>query len=336
VTHFLEQNPDISDEFDYLKSPVPELNLNVFKNKGKIKKSFSELPESQFELLCASFYEGDLNAESEAELRQILETNHERRKIFGLFGRVKLAPSSVVYKNKQHLKRITPLGRVIRLSLIGLSSAAAIALFLAISYITLRNISDNPGNTARDFPVYPDLKEKYFEIPSGIAIRKDYSVKPILIKRILPDQNYTAVLSAPDTTTALDGKVATEDLKVSPIPVGMISLKADADVHKNEISSLLPSYPVVIMQTEDVYMSNVERFVAKVFREKILREKPTKETPLKGYEIAEAGVAGLNKLLGWEMALNEKNDENGDLKSVYFSSKILKFNAPVKKIEEEQ
>jgi len=33
------------------------------------------------------------------------------------------------------------------------------------------------------------------------------------------------------------------------------------------------------------------------------------------------------------MALDEKNDENGELKSVYFSSKILKFKAPVKKSE---
>jgi len=55
--------------------------------------------------------------------------------------------------------------------------------------------------------------------------------------------------------------------------------------------------------------------------------------PLKVYEIAEAGVTGLNRLFGWGMSLDEKNDNKGDLKSVYFSSKILKFNAPVKKSE---
>ena len=55
--------------------------------------------------------------------------------------------------------------------------------------------------------------------------------------------------------------------------------------------------------------------------------------PLKGYEIAKAGVTGLNKLMGWEMALNERKDVEGNLKSVYFSSKLLKFNAPVKKSE---
>jgi len=33
------------------------------------------------------------------------------------------------------------------------------------------------------------------------------------------------------------------------------------------------------------------------------------------------------------MALDEKKNESGELSSVYFSSKILKFNAPVKKSE---
>lgn len=33
------------------------------------------------------------------------------------------------------------------------------------------------------------------------------------------------------------------------------------------------------------------------------------------------------------MALQKTNDENGELKSLRFSSRILKFNAPVKKAE---
>ena len=79
--------------------------------------------------------------------------------------------------------------------------------------------------------------------------------------------------------------------------------------------------------------SNIGKFIARTFRDKILREKKVNDTPLKPYEIAEAGITGLNKLLGWEMALNEKTDVDGNVKSIYFSSKMLKFNAPVKKSE---
>jgi hypothetical protein len=89
----------------------------------------------------------------------------------------------------------------------------------------------------------------------------------------------------------------------------------------------------ILVPEEDDGRPRFGRLLAKAFRQKILKENTTKDSPLKAYEIAEAGVSGLNKLLGWEMALDERNDENGKLKSVYFSSKILKFNAPIKNSE---
>jgi hypothetical protein len=84
---------------------------------------------------------------------------------------------------------------------------------------------------------------------------------------------------------------------------------------------------------EEEERTKIGRFIAKTIREKFLREKTPADNPLKGYEIAKVGVAGLNKLMGWEMALDERKDPEGNLKSVYFSSKLLKFNAPVKKTE---
>jgi hypothetical protein len=98
-------------------------------------------------------------------------------------------------------------------------------------------------------------------------------------------------------------------------------------------NTLIASSSIIPVPEYDDGRSRFGKFIAKTFREKILKEKSPKDSPLKVYEIAEAGVTGLNKLLGWEMALDERKDANGELKSVYFSSKILKFNAPVKKTE---
>ncbi len=81
----------------------------------------------------------------------------------------------------------------------------------------------------------------------------------------------------------------------------------------------------------DSERSRLRRFIASTFRERILKDKEYNDTPLQPYEIAEAGIDGLNKLLGWEMALVRTSDEEGELKSFYFSSGVLKFNAPVKK-----
>ena len=69
---------------------------------------------------------------------------------------------------------------------------------------------------------------------------------------------------------------------------------------------------------------------------KILREDTGSDAPVKPYEIASAGINGLNKLFGLEMALVRVNDEQGEMKSLYFSSTLLKVNAPVKKDEATQ
>ena len=98
-------------------------------------------------------------------------------------------------------------------------------------------------------------------------------------------------------------------------------------------NELALSYIYVRDEEPENERSKIGKYLAKTFREKMLKEKTPPDSPLKAYEIAEAGVTGINKLFGWEMALDRKSDENGDLKSVYFSSRIIKFNAPVKKSE---
>jgi len=52
---------------------------------------------------------------------------------------------------------------------------------------------------------------------------------------------------------------------------------------------------------------------------------------VESFEIAQAGITGLNKLFGWEIALNKNTDTNGEIRSYNYSSRLLKFNAPVKK-----
>jgi len=77
--------------------------------------------------------------------------------------------------------------------------------------------------------------------------------------------------------------------------------------------------------------SNVDRFLARIFHEKIMKDTIMPVRPVERYDLAHAGINGLNKLLGWEMALGKNLDGNGEVRSYYFSSKLLKFKAPAKK-----
>ncbi len=89
----------------------------------------------------------------------------------------------------------------------------------------------------------------------------------------------------------------------------------------------------LIYQLQVMKINMPEDLFQRLSGKRSLKKKHPPDTPLKGYEIAEAGVSGLNKLLGWQMALDMKKDENGQPKSVSFSSGILKIQAPVKKRE---
>jgi len=127
----------------------------------------------------------------------------------------------------------------------------------------------------------------------------------------------------------LSRKIHTKKTTVNKVPV-----YKQVDLRKGIASNKLiaSNLKIKIPDAEDE-RGKAGKFISKTFREKLLKEKTPPDTPLKGFEIAEAGVAGLNKLFGWQMALDMKNDDNGQPKSVYFSSKILKVNAPVKKRE---
>jgi hypothetical protein len=97
-------------------------------------------------------------------------------------------------------------------------------------------------------------------------------------------------------------------------------------------NNLIPFEPGYLPLFEDE-RSNVDRFIARLFHEKIMKDTISGYRPVRTYDIAVAGITGLNKLFGWEMAFNKNTDETGEIKSYYFSSKLIKINAPVKKPE---
>ena len=57
------------------------------------------------------------------------------------------------------------------------------------------------------------------------------------------------------------------------------------------------------------------------------------EAPVYAVDLAEAGVMGINRLIGTEMVFKKNTNEEGELVSVYFSSRALKVNAPVNRDE---
>jgi hypothetical protein len=249
---------------------------------------------------------------------------------------MRLSPVSLSYKHKKRLNRRTFAGNVIRLSLVGLSAAAIISLVFITSVSKPGPQQVRFEKTAQTTVVDSTIQKPALEkAPKVIKTEKKIISSKKQIRNILALSPKTvSSMSEPNQNLPVQNDPLLGSTDLPRILINKISVSPDIDLNLETVPNTLIALNYIVPVPEyDDGRSRLSKFIAKTFREKILKVKSAKDSPLKVYEIAEAGVSGLDKLLGWEMALDERKDVNGELKSVYFSSKILKFNAPVKKSE---
>lgn len=321
---FLDENPDIKEESDFFAMAHLSVGKIFFTGKEELKKNASELTAGQVEFLSVAYLENDLNKNQEADLNQCLGQNAESKKIFDSIQKIKLVPSRNEYAGKKSLLKETPATRVLRISVTVLSAAATIAL-LILTYTSGPSLLRR-NNTVAEQIVVPETRQA-----EPLIVRTKVIHTPAVIKQITKPMKATQVTEAiseelKNSSVLLFEKVP--EYRVTKLP----AIAYNPNPLENE-SSLVASN--ILFFEEPIYddRNALTRFFVRNFREKILRNDTSGDDPIKPMEIAEAGVEGLNKLLGWEMSLVAVNDEEGELKSVYFESRMLKFNAPVKKAE---
>ncbi len=321
---FLEQNPDLRSEFtDFCMIGLKPVNSS-FNRKDNLKKSVEEISQNQFEILCAASLENDLDPDHEAELVEMVSANPERYKTLRIFRKLRLKAPEVQFSAKGRLYRSTPSRKVIRLVLAGLSAAALITFF----FLQGRLWQQDPGEiraiiASENSVANPQVFSSDNESKKSKAVAADITSS----KTAEVAETKTAVNSENKDTSVQPRKdIDNVPEKITYSIEPAISFDKPSD---NTLIAMVtlskPDFP-----ENDEHRSNIGRFIAGKFRSNILRETTPSDAPLKGYEIAEAGIDGLNKLLGWEMALTRNTDENGDLKSLNFNSRMLKFKAPVK------
>ncbi len=332
---FLSENPDIKAEAEDMDICTLASSDAPFKNKDLLKRSPSGISQEQFEYLSVASFENDLSEAQQNELKELINNDPARREIFEQIGRLRLDPARLTYKYKNRLKRRTVAQSAIRISLMFASAAAVIALMISLYLPLPEPLPYEKPKTAQLAPV--------LEIPEPIGQKKSAPVDSE--KAVLPAEEKTVLAQTSYSEPATDQKEVTEVTENNPSTATIPSEYAIAEVktiHLNpdfELSRIpsdnrlvAASFPTVLIEDEDV-RSSIGRFIARNFREKLLKEETPPDSPIKGFEIAEAGVAGINKIFGWEMELDKKKNETGEVKSVFFSSRIIKFSAPVKKTE---
>lgn len=278
----------------------------------------------------------DLTEKQSVELTDIINKNADRKKIYELTKKLKLIPPKVEFKRKRKLKKLTPAQKIVRRYIYGLSFAAMVALFITLYVILPKN---HMGNG--QIPVTQN--EKYInqvrnnppEVTENIT-PKENSAKPQpgLKNEFSKAQklNSSSKIILPKKTAVIDSISNNADIK--PAIISKIEFKQDIKLFEEpyRVSLVVHNTPEV----ESSFITSEEprfgKLIVRIFREKIHKSQIPEVGALKAYEIADAGITGLNKILGWQMSLQQNRDVNGELTSLYFNSKLLKFNAPVKKV----
>jgi hypothetical protein len=334
---FLAENPDISEEFSDLLNYRIQPAIEEFMDKEWLKKTAADLSGYQFEMLCVASLENDLDKTRLKEFNEILALSEDKRKTAAIISRTKLTPPSIRFRYKAKLRKLTMQQKALRVSAAAISIAAAVLLLFTIirnpltplpgndTVISQAGNIDKPETVISDKPAVNEIKQQQtIAVNFGILASKQPA-------KIISEtkSGEVKIPSAEDLTDFVESpgpaiKISIDKLEFNT-NISIPGIKAGTDL---VAINLVAVEPVPYDERPGLNES-----IAKFFREKILKTETPESGSLKAYEVADAGINGLNRLLGWNMKLEKYKDEKGEVNSVYFSSRILKFNAPVKKSE---
>ena len=308
---FLDENPDIKEEFNEISQYSVKPCNDSFLHKNSLSKSFSDISESQLEYLCVAAMENDLSETQTTELNEIIADSQDKRKTYELIRKIKLVAPEVEFRKKFKLRKPTVAQRIVRFSAIGLSAAAIIAILIMLYNLPVNNIVEdnsrlavinskdsnavliNPLKTAAN--IIAEEKKETINNPLKIIS----SLQKTISDEMKSFNSVSSITDSPGDNTV-----------IQPVIISRIDFKQNVNLVERSFAGTL-----VPITTPDITFSGtgekpgLNEFIAKTFREKILKSNNPEQGQIKVYEIADAGINGLNKLLGWQMSLQKNKDE---------------------------
>ncbi|MGF1584683.1 MAG: hypothetical protein ACFCUM_05140 [Bacteroidales bacterium] len=348
LRRFLKENPDLNVEDihtdlrlpDNVKIPVSGIS---FPMKEELKKGglASEINAGNYEQFCIARLEGDLSAHSVSRLDKFLSENPGFGKSAGKFVHTILkADKSVIFPDKNALRKGTAatvtlkdyINRrfIYRTVSIAASLAIMLSLFNLVSDNSLTDQAINQGNRNEIINQSTD---------SGT--------------QAVPD------ISPERTTVATDNVTVREFRETSmpgtSVPVPSVTRESEREVsHQLAIREpvLLPAHNISGVEIKAIRTDYSFELVRPLMMASNHREQEIRENERSGagmilngllafatrnvdgneesaglnlWNIADAGFKGINSLTGAELRLEREFNQEGELVSMEFSSRVIEF-----------
>jgi len=338
---FLLINPDLRTELEGTEKISLSPDNIVFDQKEFLKKPDLSLPvnENNFEDFCIALSEGDLDENQSLALDKYTSEHQDAEKQLILFTRLHLSPDeNIIFPGKQNLKKtIIFIPREILYPV--LSVAAAIAFMLVIyikndgGYNNLQQIAGDLPTTSINKPAIdekvvneekPVIKEKIPVIQQASVISlnspKEKKQAPVVKEREIQKK---------DIDNRDKDNAPTQRLNPS-FQIKLPSL-ADNQVLVPSIERGKVTYTQINESAKPEEFLSLSEYARKQLSEKVLGNNDPENTKITGWQIADAGLSGINKITGGDMKLEKKTSLDGNLTAYSFNSKLLSFSRTTSK-----
>ena len=160
VEQFIQQNPELEEEFDMINSAILEPEMFQLQDKSFLFKSTGTdyINKINYEEIFVAYHDGELSEEQKTQAEDFLKENPELRDDFLLISQAKIQPDPVSFPDKKSLLRKEHSGMTGRIILFRSLAAAAVlgfGLWIAAPYFSGSD-SQNPiaqQGTTPDIPM---------------------------------------------------------------------------------------------------------------------------------------------------------------------------------------
>lgn len=338
---FLKENPDLKAELEEFEEINIEPDKKRFKSKRSLRKTFI-VNDSNFDNLCIASLEGDLNEEETTLFQKWLQQNPLKIREFELFKKTRLIPEKITFDFKSTLKK-SSVGRIFTPKVRGYFSAAASIIILITLYIFISK-PDTNENT-----VISEIITDTTTIGTKSKTSPEHQTKTEIEKENIPYNKPIDSKQQKTTTRSInivENPVIAQDVNIVPAKLNRL-IQPDAieltmnKIRRKEINPLpeksiltalvsIKNFEIVENIHENLTLSQM---AVKSFKSEILKEEKNKINPDKFtlWDIADAGIIGINKIIGWKMEFDKEYNDDGELIALAFDSNTISFNHTMNK-----
>jgi hypothetical protein len=316
---YLLAHPEVMDKYEEIWG----LRLHPLDESadfpGILLKSPEEFDDNQFLLLAAAAEEGDLSSESLSDFKSILESSPEKQNIVAEFHDLKLRPENDSWSDRNRMLHTTPVMFAVRRGVaVTLAAAAVLTTVLFIrpakddiieqagQSVALVNKGSTPTN---------ETGKKISEQPSTVI-----NIPVVTATRTYKTENKTTLIV---TTTQENIIREKEDLIALNNRSGIIPQIIMIEQPAIILQQINPVSVDALKEDKGNWMLNGLNSIASVFGKK--------GKPIDSFALAGEGIKEINKLLGWNMALERETGASGEVEAFNFSSNLLSFSKSAKK-----